>query len=71
MHPAEEHFTRHEGPLAISAGCKLCHHTEVTKKLPDGYAGRGWGFREGNKLRGRMIQHIKAKHPEVLTEAKP
>lgn len=64
MHPAEKFFVRHNGPFAITGGCKLCRHREITRKEIN--PGRGWGMREGNKLRGRMIQHIKQCHPEVL-----
>lgn len=66
FHPAEKWFRRYDGPFAISAGCLLCKHTDVTKKPPEGQRGRGWGMREGNKQRGRMIQHVKTAHPEKL-----
>jgi hypothetical protein len=40
----------------------LCKHFE---KIPTGRhgVGRGYGLREGNKARGRIIQHINAAHP--------
>lgn len=63
-HSAEQFFTRHNGASAITAGCKLCKHIDIVKKVRN--PGRGWGMREGNKQRGRMIQHIKDAHPEVL-----
>ena len=66
-HPAEEFFTRHNGPVEIAGGCNLCKHVDVVKKLPAGQAGRGWGMREGNKQRGRLVQHVKAEHPDALT----
>ncbi|MDE0660309.1 MAG: hypothetical protein F4Z31_07130 [Gemmatimonadetes bacterium] len=52
------------GPRAIVRTCRICGHTLVTRKPLR--PGRGWGFREGNKLRGRMIRHIRAEHPEAL-----
>lgn len=64
MHPAEKFFSRHNGAFAITAGCKLCKHVDIARK--ERAPGRGWGMREGNKQRGRMIQHIKSEHPEVL-----
>lgn len=67
FHPAEQFFTRINGPFAISAGCNLCKHVDVVKKERN--PGRGWGMREGNKQRGRMIQHIKDAHAEALSAA--
>lgn len=64
MHPAEKFFRRGNGPLAIWGTCCLCKHGTATPKERN--PGRGWGMREGNKLRGRMIQHVKDAHPEVL-----
>ena len=64
MHPAEKFFTRINGPFAIAATCKVCKHGDVVRKERN--PGRGWGMREGNKQRGRMIQHVKEAHPEVL-----
>ncbi|TPN44454.1 hypothetical protein FJ981_28065 [Mesorhizobium sp. B1-1-4] len=66
MHPADKHFTRKDLPRGIVATCLHCKHSDVVMKVPKGSAGRGWGMREGNKQRGRMIQHIKNAHPEVL-----
>jgi hypothetical protein len=66
FHPAEKFFTRHNGPFAITAGCNLCKHIDIVRKERN--PGRGWGMREGNKQRGRMIQHVKAEHPDVLTK---
>ena len=67
-HPADAFIKRYDGPVALAAGCTLCKHTDRTIKPPRGRAGRGWGMREGNKLRGRMIQHVKAEHPTALKE---
>lgn len=69
MNPAEKFFARINGPLAIVAGCKLCKHVDKVTKPRAGERGRGWGFIEGNKQRGRMIQHIKDTHPEALQPA--
>ncbi len=66
FHPAEHFFTRYNGPFAIVAGCNLCKHVDTFRKPRPGTVGRGWGMREGNKQRGRMIQHVKKAHPEVL-----
>lgn len=63
-HPAEKFFERYDGPFAIVAGCKLCRHIDKVSKQRS--PGRGWGMREGNKQRGRMIQHVKACHAEKL-----
>ncbi len=59
-----DHYKTVEGPLAVVRACKYCKHIEIVKKGLRG-AGRGYGMCEGNKARGRMIQHIKATHPEV------
>ena len=56
-----------EGPFAVSRGCKLCKFYDVRRKVRG--LGRGNGMREGNKQRGRLIQHIKAEHPEAYAEA--
>lgn len=56
------------GPMAVVRSCKLCGFL-VTRKLRGG-VGRGNGFREGNKQRGVLIQHVKAEHPAELAAAK-
>ena len=49
------------GPLAVVRVCDICGHIEkVAVGVPG--VGRGYGMREGNKARGRMIQHINSKH---------
>ena len=53
-----------DGHFAIGRTCTLCGFG-VTR-LKERYPGRGWGMREGNKLRGQLIQHIKQTHPEVI-----
>ncbi len=63
-HWADWHFTTATGPFATVRACHACKHTEIIRKGIPG-VGRGYGFREGNKARGRMIQHIKSKHPEL------
>lgn len=45
------------GPFAIVRVCGVCGHTEKVAKGRPG-VGRGYGMREGNKARGRMIKHI-------------
>lgn len=42
--------------------CRACGHFEFIKK------GSG-GFKEGNKARGRMIQHLKVAHPAKYSAA--
>ena len=67
-HPADKYYKERSGPYAKVRVCLLCGHSEIVRKgIRD--AGRGYGMREGNKARGRMIQHIKAEHPEVLRQA--
>lgn len=61
-----EMFTVHEGPLAVVRQCTLCKHFELVRKGLRG-VGRGYGMREGNKARGRIIQHIKLNHPGTYT----
>ena len=56
-----------EGPFGVSRRCKLCTFFDQRRKVRG--AGRGNGMREGNKQRGRLIQHIKASHPEAYAEA--
>ena len=59
-----KHFTVAKGPFAVVRICRYCKHYE-TVPIGRGY-GRGYGMREGNKARGRMIQHLKQTHPEKL-----
>ncbi len=63
-HPAQKYIREINGPIAIGRSCTLCGFgvTKQKERRP----GRGWGMREGNKLRGALIQHIKAEHPEFL-----
>lgn len=64
MIAADKFFIRKDMPRAIVAYCKLCKHSDVVMKERN--PGRGWGMREGNKQRGRMIQHVKDAHPDAL-----
>jgi hypothetical protein len=65
----DSHYIKTTGPYATIRACRHCKHFEkVLKGLP--HAGRGYGMREGNKARGRIIQHIKTAHPEVLERIK-
>jgi ribosomal protein L13E len=57
-----------EGPLAVIRQCLHCKHHEVVRKGRPG-VGRGYGMREGNKARGRMIQHVKTAHPAEYAAA--
>ncbi len=55
-------FTGFEGPRMVIRSCRWCKHMELVPKGLRG-VGRGYGMREGNKARGRMIQHVKVEHP--------
>ncbi len=56
----DDHFKTYYGPLAVVRACNYC---SFTVRLEIGHGGgRGYGMREGNKARGRMIQHIKECH---------
>ncbi len=68
--PADRFISHMDGPGAIVRACRLCTFSDVVRKLPRGLAGRGWGMREGNKQRGRLIQHIRAEHAAEYEEAK-
>jgi hypothetical protein len=63
---AAEHFTTVEGPFAVLRCCNHCRHVEKVQKGLRG-AGRGYGMREGNKARGRMIEHINTVHQDKLS----
>jgi hypothetical protein len=67
-----DHFTYHNGPFAMTAGCNFCKHVEIARKPPKGRGmlGKGWGFTAMSLLRKAMNEHIRAKHPEAL-EPKP
>ena len=65
MNAADYLYTHVTGPMASVRGCLLCKHYEsipVNRRN----VGRGYGMREGNKARGKMIQHIKECHPREL-----
>jgi hypothetical protein len=66
MHKADSFISHKDLPRGIIRACKLCKFADTVIKPRPGTAGRGWGMREGNQQRGRLIQHIKAAHPEVL-----
>mgnify|MGYP000878549199 CR=1 FL=1 len=63
--PAADHFKTVEGPFAVMRCCNHCRHFEKVLKGRPG-VGRGYGMREGNKARGRMIEHINTMHADVL-----
>lgn len=60
-----KHFKTYARPLGTVRVCNHCGHVEIVKSGTRG-TGRGYGMREGNKARGRMIQHIKTHHPDKL-----
>jgi hypothetical protein len=49
-----------KAPLGTARICNLCGHSEIVRSGIG--MGRGYGMREGNKARGRMIQHLKNDH---------
>lgn len=60
-------FSKVAGPFAVVRVCNFCKHGE---SIPVGRGGgRGYGMREGNKARGRMIQHVKIAHPDEYAKA--
>ena len=63
-HPADKFIKFSAGPFGYTRECTICGHFDYRKI---GF-GRGAGMREGNKQRGRLLQHIKAEHPEALKE---
>jgi hypothetical protein len=65
-HPADRFIKATDAPRGIVRACTLCRFSDLVLKPRPGTAGRGWGMREGNKQRGRLIAHIKTAHPEVL-----
>lgn len=69
MSKADSHYKTVEGPMAVIRTCIHCGHFEKVRKGLLG-VGRGYGMREGNKARGRMIQHINANHADKLAWGK-
>lgn len=65
MVPSDKLYKTVVGPMAVIRTCTVCGHFEIVKKGLRG-VGRGYGMREGNKARGRMIQHIKQAHQAEL-----
>ena len=65
-HKADAFIKKLDGPFGIVRACALCKFSDVVRKPPVGQRGRGWGMFHGNKQRGRLIQHIKAEHPEAI-----
>jgi hypothetical protein len=64
-HWAEQYIGEMIGPLVVMRYCKVpgCKFNVRRQRYSGG--GRGTGFREGNKQRGAIIQHIKECHPEL------
>jgi len=76
LHPVETDWIgRSESALAVVRYCKVpgcTFHATRRKPYPGGLGGgvgRGNGMREGNKQRGVLIQHVKAKHPDIYAAA--
>ena len=53
-----------DGHFAVGRSCTICSYGVVKRKERN--PGRGWGMREGNILRGKVIQHIKETHSELI-----
>lgn len=51
------------GGLSSVYACRWCSHVETIRLGLRG-VGRGYGFAEGNRARGRLIQHVKSAHPD-------
>jgi hypothetical protein len=68
-HWAEEYIKRFDGPMAVVRACTApdCNFRLIRSKRAG--SGRGTAFREGNKQRGEMIQHIKTAHPDLKPTA--
>ena len=63
-------FRTLSGPLAIVRVCNDCGFKIVLRRRTG--VGRGYGFREGNKARGVMIQHYKKTHDgQILNQPSP
>ena len=50
--------------VSMGAVCTVCGYRDAVLKVSR--PGKGWGLREGNRLRGRMIQHVQDMHPGEL-----
>ena len=57
----DEIFHTAKGPFGIVRVCNFCEYKIILRTGLRG-AGRGYGFREGNKARGKMIQHYNKMH---------
>lgn len=67
-HPAEEKYgVVMHGPFGVTRACRLCKWHDFRRKIAGN--GRGEGMREGNKQRGRLIQHLKETHPDEFAAA--
>ena len=51
------------GGLSSVYACRWCSRVEIVRVGLRG-VGRGYGFAEGNRARGRIIQHVKSAHPD-------
>ena len=59
-------FRTRKGSLAVVRICNFCGYKIVLRTGLPG-VGRGYGLREGNKARGKMIQHCKT-HKRITGE---
>lgn len=69
---AEDHMKTTMGPLATIRTCtvKGCGFSAKVKRGALN-VGRGYGMREGNKARSKVINHIKSAHPELKPHPTP
>lgn len=58
-------FRTIKGPFAVVRACNFCDYKVVLKTGQRG-VGCGFGFREGNKARGKMIQHYNKIHKTTM-----
>ncbi len=57
----DEMFRVAKGAFGVARVCKFCEY-RVTVRTGIPGVGVGYGFREGNKARGKMIQHYNKEH---------
>jgi hypothetical protein len=67
-HWSDPHIKKLETPMGVVRSCRVpgCKFFVFRRKFYG--SGRGEGFREGNKQRGALIQHLKTAHPELVPD---
>jgi ferredoxin-NADP reductase len=56
----------HSGAGVMTRRCTLCEHCEVWRRI---YRNAEHNRREGSRARAKMLQHIKAEHPDAYAVA--